>query len=149
VAQPEDPASVLQPPRPPSRGTPSVHGGRQDRLRVRILPDELRRWRAAARASGAKSLSGWLRAVADEAAVAERDPVEWRRDLAELVRTLRSGVGNDINQVSRRVNAAAKAGRLEDLAPHMESLAVMSAEVDRVVGLAEKLLAPRRKRRRK
>jgi hypothetical protein len=51
--------------------------------------------------------------------------------------------------VSRRVNAAAKAGRLEDFAPHMESLAVMSAEVDRVVGLAEKLLAPRRKRRRK
>jgi hypothetical protein len=58
-------------------------------------------------------------------------------------------MGNDIDQIALHLNIAAKTGRPGDLAPHGEALATMAAEVARIAGQAEKLLAPNRRGRRK
>jgi hypothetical protein len=56
-------------------------------------------------------------------------------------------MGNDINQIARHLNTAAKTGRPGDLAPHAEALATMAAEIARIAGQAEQLLAPKRRGR--
>lgn len=72
---------------------------RESRLRVRVLPEEIRRWRAAAAAQGGRSLSGWLRAVADQTAACDGDPLAWRRDLATFARDLNAGIGNNLDRL--------------------------------------------------
>jgi hypothetical protein len=77
--------------------------GRTRILRVRVSEGELQRWRAAATRTGVKKLSRWVRASADQAAACGDDPLAWRRDLAVLLRDMNAGVGNNINQLVRRM----------------------------------------------
>lgn len=95
-------------------------------LRIRVLPDELARWRAAAEQQGSQNLSGWLRALADQAAACGEDPRAWRRDLARLSRDLNAGLGNNLNQIARALAAedadAATAEHLARLASELGGL---------------------------
>lgn len=101
---------------------------RENMLRVRVLSEEIRRWRAAATAQGGRSLSGWLRAVADQAAACDGDPLAWRRDLATFARDINSGIGSNLQRLvavtSRTHRLSPEAG--ERLA---HTLAVMADEL--------------------
>lgn len=136
---------------PRTRLTRTDRAPRQDRLRVRVLPDEMARWRAAAQASGCKGLSTWLRAIADEAAAAGDDPRAWRADLARVLRDLNAGVGTNLNSLARGVHEARRRGgdRAADarLAAAEGSLAAMAADLAAMRAAILALLAPRRPRR--
>ncbi len=84
-------------------GGTSKRNRRSRLLRIRVNEDDVQRWQAAAACKGVHNLSRWLRAAADQASACGDDPVAWRRDLAALLRDLNSGVGNNLNQLARRV----------------------------------------------
>ena len=92
-------------------GVVNAGQGRRTRLmRVRVQQSDLARWRVAAEGQGVHNLSGWLRALADQAVACGADPLGWRHDLSRMLRDLNAGVGNNLNQIAR---AMAVSGALE------------------------------------
>lgn len=85
-----------------TEGAPTAARQRRGRLlRVRVHEADLDRWREAAGRHRVNNLSRWLRAAADQAVACGDDPLGWRRDLSAMLRSLNSGVGNNLNQVAR------------------------------------------------
>ncbi|MCY3878386.1 MAG: MobC family plasmid mobilization relaxosome protein [Rhodobacteraceae bacterium] len=74
-------------------------------LRGRVSEEELERWRSLASAAG-MPLSGLVRNSMDRV---RPWSAEDRRERAMLLRQL-AGIGNNLNQIARRVNTAARAG---------------------------------------
>ncbi|MFL1461618.1 hypothetical protein ACI6QG_05410 [Roseococcus sp. DSY-14] len=125
---------------------------RADRLRIRVLPAEMDRWRKASRESGAASLSGWLRALADQAVATGDDPKAWRADLARLARDINVGVGANLNQLTtavydaqRRGGDAAQGRRLGQMS---DALAAMAADLAALRADLGAVLRPRHGRRK-
>ena len=140
MRRPIDPAQCLEPiPTKPTRPT------REDRLRVRVFPDEIERWQAIAQSHG-MPLSTWLRALADESASIGRDPDDWKRELSRFLRDLNSGVGANLNQIAKHLNAQKKAGSLADVLACSETLKAIAVDVAIVRGRAEELLGASHKR---
>lgn len=125
---------------------------RADRLRVRVLPDELTRWRQAARDSGAASLSGWLRALADQAVATGDDPRAWRADLDKLARDLNAGVGANVNQIAKAVHEARRRGgdaaQNRRIAQAADALAALAADLAALRADLGAVLRPRHGRRK-
>lgn len=88
-------------------------------LRVRASAEEMEHWRALAEAAG-MPLSDLVRLSMGR--VKAWTP-EDRRGRAQLLRQL-AGIGNNLNQIARRVNTAARAGQ------RVEVLAELSAIAD-------------------
>lgn len=126
---------------------------RADRLRVRVLPQEMERWREAARESGAPSLSGWLRALADQAVAIGDDPRAWRADLARLARDINAGIGTNLNQVAKSVHEARRRGgdSAQDryLSQAADALAAMAADLAALRADLGAVLRPRHGRRKR
>jgi hypothetical protein len=142
-----DPAQCLEPiPLKPLRPT------REDRLRVRVLPEETKRWQAIAKAHG-MPLSTWLRGLADESASIGRNPDEWKRELSRFLRDLNSGVGANLNQIAKHLNAQKKAGNPVDVLACAETLKAIAQDIAVIRRQAEALLGvsvgrPQRNRQR-
>ena len=140
-----DPAQCLEPILPkPLRRT------REDRLRVRVFPEETHVWQAIARAHG-MPLSTWLRGLADESASIGRNPDDWKRELSRFLRDLNSGVGANLNQIAKHLNAQKKAGNPADVLAFQETLKAIAVDVAIMREQAETLLGasvsrPRRAR---
>ena len=131
-----DPAACLTPARAIK---PRARIAREDRLHVRVVPSEMTRWRTIAKAAGLP-LSTWLRGLADEAAATGRDPTAWRKDCQHLLRTLNSGVGNDLNQLTKLLHTERKAGHQSDLGGAEQALAAMTRDVTAMRGMLTTLL---------
>ena len=141
------------------RGSRTPCGGdghrilRADRLRVRVLPQEMERWREAARESGAASLSGWLRALADQAVATGDDPRAWRAALAKLARDINAGIGTNLNQVAKAVHEARRRGgnsaQDQGLSQAADALAAMAADLKALRADLGAVLRPRHGRRQR
>jgi hypothetical protein len=123
---------------------------REDRLRVRVFPEETERWHAIAKAHG-MPLSTWLRGLADESASIGRNPDDWKRELSRFLRDLNSGVGANLNQIAKHLNAQKKAGNPADVLAFQETLNAIAHDVSIMREQAEALLGasvsrPRRAR---
>ena len=144
MRRPIDPAQCLEPiPTKPTRPT------REDRLRVRVFPDEIERWQAIAQSHG-MPLSTWLRALADESASIGRDPDDWKRELSRFLRDLNSGVGANLNRIAKHLNAQRKVGNPADVLAFEGTLRSIGHDVAMMREQAEALLGkmvtrPRRK----
>lgn len=112
---------------------------REDRLRVRVFPEEIERWQAVASSQG-MPLSTWLRGLADESASLGRNSEDWRRDLSAFLRDLNSGIGANLNQIAKHLNAQKKAGNSADVSAFQETLQTIAHDVAIIRAQAESLL---------
>jgi hypothetical protein len=141
-----NPGQCLEPiqPIPPKPTRPT----REDRLRVRVFPEETKRWQAIAKAHG-MPLSTWLRGLADESASIGRNPDDWKRELSRFLRDLNSGVGANLNQIAKHLNAQKKAGNPVDVLACQETLNSIAVDVALMRERAETLLCASVSRPRK
>lgn len=104
---------------------------RADRLRIRVLPDEVERWKAAAEAHG-MAVSAWMRAMADEAAATGGNGREVATQLVGLRADLARGIGNNLNQLAHRANSGqhVEAKALADAARAVDTA---MADVERAI----------------
>lgn len=98
---------------------------------LRLAPDELAAWRAAAKAEGL-SLSDWLRSrVSRRGELAAEPRRSARRADAELLRQL-AAIGNNLNQLARVANQGRPMDRLALLA----ELSAIERELSRLGGVS-------------
>lgn len=111
---------------------------------VRMLPSEMRSARAAAKRAKHPSLSSFVRALvlAGDAPVPVLDD-EAAREVARLRRDINSGIGANLNQVTRHANELAKAGRLPDAQALLEAVRLAEERMEAVQARMDAVLAPR------
>lgn len=104
---------------------------RADRLRIRIHPEEMERWKAAA-ASHGMAVSAWMRTLADDAAATGKTGKETAEALVALRTEIARGVGNNLNQLAHRKNAG---GHIDGEAVEEAARAVRTAmgEIERTL----------------
>jgi hypothetical protein len=114
---------------------------RADRLRIRIHPEEMERWKAAA-ASHGMAVSAWMRALADEAAATGRTGREITAELIRLRQDLARGIGNNLNQIAHRLHSTGHADRTA-----IDEAARAARDAMREIERALRIIKPPRPRR--
>lgn len=80
---------------------------RDEFLKIRVAPEEIARWRAAAAAAAAAAgtnLSDWMRGVADLSAADGVVPSQVRAKLVTLRTEMNRGPGNNLNQIAKALH---------------------------------------------
>lgn len=94
---------------------------RRTSMGIRISASESIRWRHAAKQTGHKTLSSWLRAIADQEALTHGRGREWAEALAGLREEL-GRIGNNLNQLTRYSHQERQAQMLLDVLVEIQHL---------------------------
>lgn len=111
---------------------------------VRMLPSEMRSARAAAKRGRHPSLSSFVRALVlagDDAPLPVLDEAV-AREVARLRRDINSGIGANLNQITRHANELAKVGRLPDAEQLVEAVNAAAEKMEAILGRLELVLSP-------
>ena len=112
---------------------------RNQTIKIRVTDEEAMAWREAATTAGHVSLSAWLRGLAMLSASTGIDATACRSTLSALRADLTRGIGNNLNQICRVMNA----GRL----PALTTIDQAIADVQHMRGTLTDLLATMTPRR--
>ena len=120
---------------------------KDDLVKLRLPETMSARWREAAAAAGASSLSEWVRDAANVAASQELDVPALRAEIVALRADIGRGVGNLLDQIATKLNTDAKAGLSPNATAHEAALAEAAADIAAMRARLDRALRPLARRR--
>lgn len=111
---------------------------------VRMLPSEMRSARAAAKRAKHPSLSSFVRSLVlagDGTPLPVLDE-STAREVSRLRRDINSGIGANLNQITRHSNELAKVGRIPDAEALLEAVRAAEERMEAILVRLELILSP-------